>query len=95
MKTIGFALIGGVIFFVTTLVTLKFSAAGIQANGLWDAILMGGMLKSILVASSCIGAFAGGLSSLVLRKSQDRKTYMWIILIFVLIFTQVVIATID
>ena len=95
MKTIGFALTGGVIFFVATLVTLKFSAAGIQANGLKEAILIGGMLKSIIVTSTCIGFFAGGLSSLVLRKSQDRKTYVWIILVFILIFTQVVIATID
>ena len=94
MKHLGFALIGGLIFFVGTLITLKFTMAGIQAHGLIDAILLGGILKSILVAGCWTGVLAGGLSSFVLRKSEDRKTYVWIILILTLLFAEFVISTI-
>ena len=95
MKHLSFALIGGVLFFATTWLILKFTSAGIQVNGLMDAILMGGLLKSILVTACWIGLLAGGLSSLVLRKSESRKTYVWILLIFILIFMEFVISTID
>jgi hypothetical protein len=94
MKHLGFALLGGAIFFVVTMVTLKFTTAGIQAHGLIEAILVGGVLKSILVTACWVGVLSGGLSSIILRKSQDRKTYVWIILIFTLIFTEFVISTI-
>lgn len=94
MKHLGFALIGVLIFFVITMITLKFTNAGIQINGLIDAILVGGVIKSILVSACWIGFFAGGLSSLVLRKSENRKIYVWIIMIFSLIFTEVVISTV-
>jgi hypothetical protein len=94
MKHFGFALIGVVMFFIITLITLKFTKAGIQTEGLKDAILLGGIMKSILVTACWIGFIAGGLSSLVFRKSENQKIYVWIVLIFILIFTEVVISTV-
>jgi hypothetical protein len=94
MKHLGYALIGGLLFFGVTLFTLKYTTAGVQVDGLIQAIMLGGILKSIVMVASWIGVIAGGLSSVVLRKSQDRKTYVWIILIFILVFTEVVISTI-
>ena len=94
MKHLIFVLIGVVIYILTTMITLKYTNAGIQTNGLIDAILVGGMIKSILVVTGWIGFLVGGLSSLVFRKSVNQKTYVWICLISILIFTEVVIAAI-
>jgi hypothetical protein len=94
LKHLGFALIGAVLFFGATLLTLKLSDSGVQHSGLFKDLSESEILRTILRASVWIGALAGGITSIALRKSQNRKTYVWIVLIFSLIFTEFVISTI-
>ena len=94
LKHLGFALIGAVLFFGATLLTLKLSDSGVQHSGLFKDLTESEILRTILRASVWIGALAGGITSIALRKSQNRKTYVWIALILVLIFTEFVISTI-
>ena len=94
IKHLGYALMGGLLFFTTTLLTLKFTDSGIQGTGLFSTLSESGVLKSMLSASVWIGALAGGIASMALRKSENRKIYVWIVLIFILIFTEFVISTI-
>jgi len=94
VKHLGYTLIGGVLFLVATLLTLKYTDSGIQSDGIFRALSESEVIKSILQASVYIGALAGGFTSIALRKSENRKTYVWIVLIFVLIFTEFVISTI-
>jgi hypothetical protein len=94
VKHLGYTLMGALLFFVATLVTLKFTESGVQHDGLFKGLSDSEVLKSILKASVWIGALAGGITSIALRKSENRKTYVWIVLIFILIFTEFVISTI-
>ena len=94
IKHLGYALIGGLLFFGATLLTLKMSDSGVQHSGLFKDLSQSDVLRTILKASVWIGALAGGITSIVMRKSENRKTYVWIALILVLIFTEFVISTI-
>ncbi len=94
VKHLGYALIGGVLFLGATLLTLKFSDSGVQDKRIFSALSESEVIQSIVKASVWIGALAGGITSIALRKSENRKTYVWIVLIFILIFTEFVISTI-
>ena len=94
VKHLGYALMGGILFFVSTLLTLKLTDAGIQSAGFFNSFANSPVLQSIIKASVWIGILAGVLTSIVLRKSENRKVYVWIVLIFILIFTEYVISTI-
>lgn len=94
LKHLTFVLIGGLLFFAATLLTLKVSGSGVQEDGLFKGLSESEVLTAILKVSVWVGALAGGIASLVLRKSTNRKTYVWIVLIFILIFTEFVISTI-
>lgn len=93
-KHLGYALIGAVLFLVTTLLTLKYTDSGVQDNGFLSTLSESDVIQSILKVSVWIGALAGGITSIALRKSENRKTYVWIALILSLIFTEFVISTI-
>ena len=94
LKHLGYALIGAVLFFGATLLTLKFSDSGVQHSGLFKDLSESEVLRSILRASVWIGALAGGITSIAMRKSENRKIYVWIAMILILIFTEFVISTI-
>jgi hypothetical protein len=94
LKHLGFVLIGGLLFFAATLLTLKLSGSGVQEDGLLKGLSESEVLKTMLQVSVWIGALTGGIASIALRKSVNRKTYVWILLIFILIFTEYVISTI-
>lgn len=94
LKHLGFVLIGGLLFFAATLLTLKLSGSGVQQNGLFKGLSESEVLKTMLQVSVWVGALTGGIASIALRKSLNRKTYVWILLIFMLIFTEYVISTI-
>ena len=94
LKHLGFVLIGGLLFFAATLLTLKLSGSGVQEDGLFKGLSESEVLKTMLQVSVWIGALTGGIASIALRKSVNRKTYVWILLIFILIFTEYVISTI-
>jgi glucose uptake protein GlcU len=94
LKHLGFAIIGGLLFFGATLVTLKLSDSGVQHFGLFKDLSQSDVLKAILKASVWVGVLTGGLTSMAMRKSVNRNTYVWIALILSLIFTEFVISTI-
>lgn len=94
LKHLGFVLIGGLMFFGATLLTLKLSGAGVQEDGLFKGLSESELLKTMLQVSVWVGALTGGIASITLRKSVNRKTYVWILLMFILIFTEYVISTI-
>jgi hypothetical protein len=94
LKHLGFVLIGGLLFFAATLLTLKLSGSGVQQDGLFKGLSESELLKTMLQVSVWLGALTGGIASIALRKSVNRKTYVWILLIFILIFTEYVISTI-
>jgi hypothetical protein len=94
LKHLSFVLIGGLLFFGATLLTLKLSGSGVQQDGLFKGLSESDVLSTILKVSVWIGALTGGIASLVLRKSVNRKTYVWIVIIFMLAFTEFVISTI-
>jgi hypothetical protein len=81
-------------FFAATLLTLKLSGSGVQHEGLFKGLSESEVLKTMLQVSVWVGALTGGIASIALRKSVNRKTYVWILLIFILIFTEYVISTI-
>ena len=91
-KHLEYTLIGGILFLITTIVVLWFSDTGIH-NGFWDAVSSRTLFQSSLRTAFWIGVLSGGISSIVLRKSVNRKVYVWIALIFTLILTEVVIIT--
>jgi hypothetical protein len=91
-KHLGYSLIGGLLFLAATVIILWFSDTGIY-NGFEDAISRNPLFRSSLKTSFWIGVLAGGISSIVLRKSINSKVYVWIALIFTLILTEFVIAT--
>ena len=94
LKHLSYALIGALLFFGATLLTLKLSDSGVQHSGLFKDLSESEVLRAILKASVWIGALAGGITSVVMRKSENRKTYVWIAMILILIFTEFVISTI-
>lgn len=94
VKHLIFVLIGGLLFFAATLLTLKISGSGVQQDGLFVGLSESDVLSTMLKVSVWVGALTGGMASLALRKSVNRKTYVWIVLIFVLIFTEFVMSTI-
>jgi hypothetical protein len=94
LKHLIFVLVGGLLFFAATLLTLKISGSGVQQEGLFKGLSESDVLSTILKVSVWVGALTGGIASLALRKSTNRKTYVWIVLIFILIFTEFVISTI-
>jgi hypothetical protein len=94
LKHLVFVLIGGLLFFAATLLTLKLSGSGVQQDGLFKGLSESELLKTMLQVSVWLGALTGGIASIALRKSVNRKTYVWILLIFILIFTEYVISTI-
>jgi hypothetical protein len=94
LKHLGFVLIGGLMFFAATLLTLKLSGSGVQEDGLFKGLSESEVLKTMLQVSVWVGALTGGIASIALRKSVNRKTYVWILLIFILLFTEYVISTI-
>ena len=94
LKHLGYALIGAMLFFGATLLTLKLTDSGIQHSGLFKDLSQSDVLAAILKASVWIGALAGGITSIAMRKSENRKTYVWIAIILILIFTEFVISTI-
>lgn len=85
---------GGILFFVSTLLTLRLTDAGIQNTDIYYSFANSAVLLSILKTSVWIGVLAGVLTSIALRKSENRRIYVWIVLIFILIFTEYVISTI-
>lgn len=91
-KHLGYSLIGGLLFLATTVVILWLSDTGIY-EGFGDALERNPLFRSSLKTSLWIGVLSGGISSIALRKSSNRKVYVWIALIFTLIFTEFVIAT--
>ena len=92
-KHLGYSLIGAVLFFLATLATLKLTDSGVQPSGLFKDLSQSEVLQSMLKTSVWIGALAGGITSIALRKSENRKIYVWIVLVFILIFTEVVMST--
>jgi hypothetical protein len=94
LKHLGFVLVGGLMFFAATLLTLKLSGSGVQQEGLFKGLSESEVLKTMLQVSVWVGALTGGIASIALRKSVNRKTYVWILLIFILVFTEFVISTI-
>lgn len=94
IKHLIFVLIGGLLFFAATLLTLKISGSGVQHEGLFKGLSESDLLSAMLKVSVWVGALTGGIASLVLRKSMNRKTYVWIVLVFMLVFTEFVISTI-
>lgn len=89
-KHLGYSLIGGLLFLGVTMLVLEFWDTGVH-KGLLDAISESTVFRATLKASFWIGTLAGGISSIALRKSENRKTYVWIVLIFILLFTEFVI----
>lgn len=94
LKHLTFALIGGLMFFAATLLTLKLTGSGVQQEGLFKGLSESDVLSTMLKVSVWVGALTGGIASLALRKSVNRKTYVWIVLIFILVFTEFVMSTI-
>lgn len=94
MKHLGYALIGGFLFFIATWLTLRLTDAGIQPDGPFGFFAFAGLLRIILISTTWLGVVVGGLSSVALRKSENRSTYVWITMIFILIFTEFVVSTI-
>jgi len=92
-KHLGYSLIGALLFLVVTMLVLDFWDTGVH-EGLLDAISESTVYRATLKAAFWIGALAGGISSIALRKSENRKTYIWIVLIFLLMFTEFVIVSI-
>ena len=92
-KHLGYSIIGGLLFLITTVIVLWFFGPGVH-DSFGDAISNSTITQSAIRASFWIGVFAGGVTSVVLRKSVNRKVYVWIALIFTLILTQVVLATV-
>lgn len=90
-KHLGYSLIGGLLFLAATIAVLWFSDRGIY-NDFEDALSNSPLYRSSLKVSFWIGALSGSISSIVLRKSVNRKTYVWIAIILTLIFTEFVIA---
>ena len=91
-KHIGYALIGGVLFFGTTILVLWFSDNGIHES-FSNAITNRSVFRSSLKASLWIGVLAGGITSITLRKSVNQKVYIWIALLFTLTVMELVIAS--
>jgi hypothetical protein len=92
-KHLAYSLIGGLLFLGVTMVVLNFWDTGVH-EGLLDAISESTVYREVLKASFWIGALTGGISSIALRKSVNQKIYVWIVLIFILLFTEFVIITI-
>lgn len=91
-RHLGYGLIGGLIFLLATLVILFFGDMGIY-KGFADALSNNPLFRSALKSSIWIGVLSGSISSIVMRKSTNRKVYVWIALIFTLILTEFVIAS--
>jgi hypothetical protein len=94
LKHLTFSLIGGLMFFAATLLTLKLTGSGVQQEGLFKGLSESDVLSTMLKVSVWVGALTGGIASLALRKSVNRKIYVWIVLIFILVFTEFVMSTI-
>ena len=92
-KHLGYSIIGGIIFILTTVVVLWFADRGIHES-FEDAVKTSAIFQSALRASFWIGVLAGSISSIALRKSQNRKVYVWIIMVFILTLMELVIITI-
>ena len=90
----GYALLGSGVFFAASLLSIRLFDAGVQVEGFLKAITMGTLLKSILVDISILGAVAGGMTSLVFRKSMNHRLYTWITLCLTLLFCEFVIISI-
>ena len=89
---LGYSIIGGILFLGTTLLVLNFSNLGIHKD-LWDAISGNSTFKGSVRASFWIGVLTGGVSSIILRKSTNRRIYVWILIIMTMVFTEFVIYT--
>jgi len=90
----GYALLSSGIFFAASLLSIRLFDAGVQVEGFLKAVTMGTLLKSILVDISILGAVAGGMTSLVFRKSVNHRLYTWITLSLTLLFCEFVIISI-
>ena len=90
----GYLALGAGLYFAVSLLAIKFFDAGVQVEGFIKAVTDGSLLRSILVDISVFGAIAGGMTSLVFRKSMNHRLYTWITLILVLLFCEFVIISI-
>lgn len=93
-RHLGFAAIGCVLFFISTLLLLNFFDAGIQVEGYRNALQEGFLFRNLLLDVSLLGAATGGLSSIVYRKSVNQTIYVNITLVLLLIFLEFVLLTI-
>jgi hypothetical protein len=89
-----FAALGSGLYFAVSLLAIKFFDAGVQVEGFLKAVTEGSLLRSILVDISVFGAVAGGMASMVFRKSVNHRLYTWITLVMVLLFCEFVIVSI-
>lgn len=94
IRHLTFATIGSGIFFLTTLILLKVSEAGIQVEGYLNAVESGILFRHFLVDASLLGAVTGGLASLVFRNSVNQRLYVGITISLTLVFLEFFLLTI-
>lgn len=93
-RHLGFSAIGCVLFFIATLLLMNIFDAGVQVEGYRSALRDGFLFRNILIDVSILGAAAGGLSSIVYRKSVNQALYVTITLVLMLAFLEFVLLTI-
>ena len=94
MRHIRKMFIGAIIFLIITLLVLKFSASGIQVEGLIAALEINGTIRMLVTNATVLGGLTGFMSSIIFRHSMNYQTYCWISIILIMISTQLVILTI-